>query len=59
MLLLEMRQGSIYLTTNRKADILHAIQFLTKEYQSMEDRGAMQTTIFETKPTKDDKVQPS
>lgn len=57
MLQLEIRRTTIYLTTDRKADILKAIEFLTKEYQSMEDRGTMQTTVYVTK--QDEKVKTS
>ena len=55
MLQLEIRRTTTYLTTDRKADILKAIEFLTKEYQSMEDRGTMQTTVYVTKDAKDAK----
>ncbi len=56
MLQLELRPKTIYLTTDRKSDILKAIEFLTREYQSMEDRGTMQTTVYVTKDN--EKVKP-
>lgn len=57
MLQLELRRHSIYLTTDRKSELRVAIEFLQKEFQSMEDRGAMQTTIYTTRP-KDEKGGP-
>lgn len=56
MLQLELRRKSIYLTTDHKEDIRTAIEFLEKEYQSMEDRGAFQTTIYTTRPNDEKKV---
>lgn len=58
MLQLELRRTTIYLTTDNRADILKAIDFLTKEYREMEELGKMQRTIYVTKPSKEVKVEP-
>lgn len=58
MLQLELRRNTIYLTTDNKADILRAIQFLTREHEQMEELGTMQRTIYVTKPIKEVEVKP-
>lgn len=56
MLQLELRRNAIYLTTDRRADMMTAIAFLQRELQKMEDLGSMQRTIYETHPPKEIKI---
>jgi hypothetical protein len=56
MLHLELRPNSIYLTTDDRADMLRAVDFLMKEHREMEELGKKQRTIYVTKEPKEVKV---
>jgi len=58
MLHLELKRNTIYLTTDDRADIQRAIEFLAEEYRKMEELGKMQRTIYVTKPPRAEKVEP-
>ena len=57
MLHLELKRNTIYLTTDDRADIQRAIEFLAEEYRKMEELGKMQRTIYVTKPPRAEKVE--
>lgn len=56
MLQLELRRNTIYLTTDDRAEMGRAIQFMTEELHKMEELNKMQRTIYVTKPAKETKL---
>lgn len=47
MLLLEIKRSGIYLTTDRRNEMLEAMEFLRREYDKMESMGTMQRTVYD------------
>ncbi len=52
MLLLEIKHNMIYLTTDHREEILEAIDFLRREFGTMESIGTMQRTIYDFRARK-------
>jgi len=47
MLLIEIKDGLLYMTTDDREEILTLIPYLIKSYEELRDRGKNQTTRYE------------
>lgn len=47
MLLMEIKRGAIYLTTNNPDEMIEAAEFLRREYDNMKKDGVGQRTIYD------------